>query len=50
MSSVTGSPKGHLNMDVLIPLCSALAVVLVAVVLMLTLVVPILVGFFDGRR
>jgi hypothetical protein len=37
-------------MDILIPFSSALAVGLVTVVLMLTLVVPILAGFFDGRR
>jgi hypothetical protein len=37
-------------MDLLIPLCSALAVGLVAVVLLLTLVVPMLVGLFDVRR
>jgi hypothetical protein len=37
-------------MDLLIPLCSALAVGLVAVVLILTLVVPMLVGLLDVRR
>jgi hypothetical protein len=37
-------------MDLLIPLCSALAVVLVAIVLMLTLVVPICVDLFGSRR
>jgi hypothetical protein len=47
---VTGSLEGRLNMDLLIPLCSALAVGLVAVVFILTLVVPMLVGLLDVRR
>jgi hypothetical protein len=37
-------------MDFFIPLCSALAVGLAAVVLIRTLVVPMLLGLFDARR
>jgi hypothetical protein len=37
-------------MDNLIPLCSALALVLVGLVLMLTVIVPMVLGLFDGRR
>ena len=37
-------------MDNLIPLCSALALGLVGLVLMLTVVVPMVLGLLDGRR
>jgi hypothetical protein len=37
-------------MELLIPLCSAFAVGLVAVVLVLTVVVPMVLGLFDGHR
>lgn len=37
-------------MDVLIPLCSAAAVGLVAVVLVLAIVAPMARGLFAGRR
>jgi hypothetical protein len=48
--SLTVSGMGLLDMDMLISLSSALAVGLIAVVLVLTLIVPMLSGLFAGRR
>lgn len=38
------------TMGNLIPLCSAMALVLVGLALMLTVVVPMVFGLFGGRR
>ena len=44
------SPRGPSIMNLLIPICSALAVGLWAAVVLFGVLVPILLGLFAGRR